>query len=676
MTEVPGSAPVTYQIVTTLSLGAKVGLSGGADRGASGSVSGSASGAVTATYAHVLPEAEAQRYLTALANIRSAPVSGLYRELDILGTAVRDGDETAVAMLRGLQAGVVGDPGAAAGLGEGDSITLKTEGKVSGTASLGARGGGGGIGASGGVSTGASMTWTVARRGGKVLLTGLPARESGWSASGTGSVGIGSMGYGEEHKSTASQTYTFALDPSSPDYDSLYRQIMAADGAAGLAAFAKAHPQLVTGAALTVGTGETDTVSAGLGPVGMSITSGSARSTTTATDAKGRTVTEAGSGTGGAALTLGGAAVANYTESGSVTTTVGPDQTAKGDVNTSTSESDWWKTLKGAAEHPWDTVSGLFTGSTKLAQDTDIAGMKLSDADYARISAAAASDAWRKVFTSVRHVRDWNECQARVLAAGGDRRLIGTALADFVAGGDGGERAQMVQQIVRGRGSAVGGARYEWPGEMAAQKAVFESLVDGDPLSAITAAQEAGNYEQAGRLAADAVSKLDTLLAAMRAGEDRFIDAASYGEMLRRIGERRAELVGRSHLVAARVPPPTETTVPTVGQLAAKDEADKAAAKARYDGLMTSLHGFLDMQTRIFGVIQAEQAKKDDWFDKPDVIVIAKKLTELKDKVYPEWESAFAAAGEAAKAAGLPAPTEPVPAWTWWKHLYDMTITY
>jgi Domain of unknown function (DUF4157) len=671
--EVPGSSPVAYQIVTTISLGAKLGVSGGADRGASGSVSGSASGAVTATYAHVLPEAEAQRYLTALNNIRSAPVSGLYRELDILGTAVRDGDETAVAMLRGLQAGVLGDPGAAAGLGDGDSVTLKTEGKIGANASVGAKGAGGGIGASGGVSAAASMTWTVARKGDKVLLTGAPARETGWSASGTGSVGIGSMGYGEEHKSSSSQAYTFILDPKNPDYDALYRLILGADGAAGLAAIAKAHPELVAGSALTTGTGETDTVTAGLGPVGLSITSGSARSTTTATGPTGQTVTDTGTGTGGAGLTLGGVNVANYNESGSVTTTTGPDRTAKGDVNTSTSESDWWKTIKGVAEHPWDSVTGLFTGSTKLAQDTDVAGMKLSDADYARISAAAASDAWRKVFTSVRHIADWNQCQARVLAAGGDRRQIGAALADFVAGG-GSERAQMVQQIVRGRGSAVGGARYEWPGDLAAQKSVFESLVDGDPLAAITAAQEAGNYEQAGRLAADAVSKLDTLVAAMRAGEDKFADTASYGEMLRRIGERRAELVGRSHLVAAHVPAPTETTVPTPEQAAAKDEAGTAAAKARYDGLMTSLRGFLDMQTRIFGIIQAEQAKKDNWFDRPDVILMAKKLTELKDKVYPEWENAFQAAVSAAKEAGLPAPTEPVPAWNWWQRLHDMLV--
>ncbi len=671
--EVPGSAPTAYQIVTTISLGAKLGMSGGVDRAGSGSVSGSASGAVTATYVHLLPEAEAQRYLTALNNIRAAPVGGLYRELDILGTAVKDGDEAAVAMLRGLSAGVLDDPRAAAGLGEGDSFTLKTEGKVGANASVGARGGGGGIGASGGVSAGASMTWTLARRGGKVVLTGAPASETGWNASGTGSVGIGSMGYGEEHKSSSSPTYTFVLDPNAPEYDGLYRQIMAANGAAGLAAIATAHPELVSGSAMTVGHGETDTTSAGLGPFGMSLTSGTNRSTTTATGPKGETFTETGSGTGGASFTLGGVTAASYSEGESITTTVGPDKTAKGDVNTSTSESDWWKTIKDVAEHPLASVTGLFTGTTKLAQDTDVAGMKLSDADYARIAAAAETDAWRKVFTSVRHIADWNQCQARVIAAKGDRKLIATALADFVAG-DSSERAMMVQQIVRGRGSAIGGARYEWPGELAAQKAVFESLVDGDPLSEITTAQEAGNYDQAGRLAAAAVSKLDALVAAMRANEDKFLDAASFGEMLRRVGERRAELVGRSHLVAAHVPPPTETTVPTEAQVAAKEEAEKAAAKARYDGLMTSLRGFLDMQTRIFGVIQAEQAKADDWFDKPDVIVIAKKLTELKDKVYPEWDSVFQAALQAAKEAGLPAPTEPVPARGWWQHLNDITM--
>ncbi len=232
----------------------------------------------------------------------------------------------------------------------------------------------------------------------------------------------------------------------------------------------------------------------------------------------------------------------------------------------------------------------------------------------------------------------------------------------------------MVRLVVRGRGSADGGAKYEWPGELSAQKSVYAALVDGDPLAAVDAAQQAGDYDKAGTLATADVAKLDALIAAMQAQEDKFRDGAAFGEMLQAATERRAELVGRSHLIAGKLPPPTETTVPTPEQAQARDEADRAAAKARFDGLMTTLHGYLDMQTRIFGEVQAEQAKADDWFDKPDVIVIFRKLNDLKNNVYPAWWKAFEAATDAASDAGVTAPSEPKPAEEWWKHLESITV--
>jgi hypothetical protein len=48
-------------------------------------------------------------------------------------------------------------------------------------------------------------------------------------------------------------------------------------------------------------------------------------------------------------------------------------------------------------------------------------------------------------------------------------------------------------------------------------------------------------------------------------------------------------------------------------------------------------------------------------------------MTELKDKVYPEWDSAFTAAVDAAKAAGLTPPTGPAPDRQQWQH-YQKTI--
>jgi Domain of unknown function (DUF4157) len=678
--QVPGG-PGTYQIVLTISLGAKLGTSGSAKQGSdvtrSGSVSGTASGSITATYVHVLPEAEAQKYLSTLQDITTGAATDRYHELRILQVAATEGDDTAIGMLRGLAAGV-GDPGAAAALSDGDSVTLATEGRLGASASAGASGGGRGVSVGGGVSAGASMTWTAARKGDAVILTGTPASDTGWNASATGTYGIGSMGYGEDHKSSSSRSWTFRLNPAAPDYDALYRQIIGASGAAELAAVAAAHPELVSASSVTTGTSETDTTTAGLGPLGLTITDGSARSTTTATDAAHQvTTTETGTATGGIGLTFGGVTAGNYNESGSISTTVAAGNVATGDLNASTSESDWTATLKKVAEHPWDSIKGVFTGDTKVAQDTDIAGMKLSDADYTRIALTAYDrKAWDAAYVDagalVRGLDDWHACRSRIVGAQADFKVLAAALADFVAGGT--DRAAVVRLVVRGAGSAEGGSKYEWPGELSGQKSVYGALVDGDPFGAIDAAQQAGNYDQAGKLAADDVAKLDGLIAAMQAHEDKFRDGTAYGEMLQNATERRAELVGRSHLIAGKVPPATETTVPTPAQAQAKDEADRAAAKARYDGLMTTLHGYLDMQTRIFGEVQAEQAKTDDWFDKPDVIVIFRKLNDLKNNVYPAWWKAFEAATEAAADAGVTAPTEPKPAEEWWKHLESISV--
>jgi hypothetical protein len=579
-------------------------------------------------------------------------------------------------MLRGLSAGV-GDPGAAAALADGDSVTLTTEGRLGASASAGASGGGKGIGVSGGVSAGASMTWTAARKGGAVLLTGTPASDTGWNASGTGTVGIGSMGYGEDHKSSSSSTYKFMLDPAAPDYDALYRQIIGASGGAELSSIAAAHPELVTGTSVTTGTGETDTTTAGIGPFGLSITDGSTRSTTTATDARHQlTTTETGTATGGAGLTVGGVTAGSYTETGAISTTVAPGNVATGDVSRSTSETDWSTTLKKVAEHPWDSIKGIFTGDTKLAQDSDIAGMKLSDADYTRIALTAYDRrAWDQAYIDagalIRGIEDWRACRSRIVHAQADFKVLAAALADFVAGGS--DRAAVVRLVVRGLGSADGGSKYEWPGEIAAQKSVYAALVDGDPLAAIDAAQQAGNYDQAGKLAADDVTKLDALIAAMQAHEDKFRDGAAYGEMLQQATERRAELIGRSHLIAGKVPPAAETTVPTPEQAQARNDADKAAAKAHFDGLMTTLHGYLDMQTRTFGEVQADQAKASNWFDRPDTIATLHKLNDLKNNVYPAWWKAFEAATQAAADAGVTAPTEPKPAEDQWKHLESAT---
>lgn len=663
--EVPNT-PGTYQIALTISLGANLGASTSISRGSDvkGSLSVSASGAVTAQYVHVLPEAEVQRYLAALRDIRSAPLSGTYHELGILRTAVTDGEQTAIGMLRGVQAGMLGDPAAAARLAEGDSVTITEAARGGADLSAGARG----ASLGGGVSAATSLAWTVARVGGKVLLTGTPASETGWKASGSAPLGAASMGYGTEHKNSSSHTFRFVLDPGDARYATLFRQIVGSAGQAELAAVAAAHPELVDARSATTGTDTSGKVTAGLGPLSLLFSDTHTRTSTTDADRLGQlTVTEAGTGGGGVELGFGGVPLLQYSETGAVITKVGPGDVAEGDVSTSTSESDWAATWSALAEHPLDTIKGLFTGSTKLAQDTDVVGMTLSDADYARIAITAGnSSAWTQALLDagasvLNDLQDWRACRSRIVAAR-DGKQVAAALADFVQGG-GSRRATVVRVVVRGPGSAQGGSRYEWPSELASQRSMYESLVTGDPLGPIDAAQNAGDYEKAGRLAVEAKTKLDALVEAMEAHESAFLDGAAFGEMLNAVAARRAELVGRARLGADRVPP---------GEVHAA--ATAAQAQAHLDGLLASLQGFQRVQTRVFAEVRAEQAKVDDWFDKPDVVFIFRKLNELKNSVYPIWWNTLEEAADAAKAAGQGAPGTPKPDLDTWKLLNSITV--
>jgi hypothetical protein len=153
--------------------------------------------------------------------------------------------------------------------------------------------------------------------------------------------------------------------------------------------------------------------------------------------------------------------------------------------------------------------------------------------------------------------------------------------------------------------------------------------------------------------------------------------------MLRRLGERRAEVTRELTRLSPKAPPAPQFpdyNVPTADQMkAAQDQAtdrqaEKAAAVAKLQTLRSALDGLLAEQTRVFGIVQAEQAKVDSWFSKPDVIEIAQQLTKLQRTVYPQWDATLAQAREAAAAAGEPADKLPVPARSWWQHLNDVTF--
>ncbi|HET9516615.1 MAG TPA: DUF4157 domain-containing protein [Actinoplanes sp.] len=663
VTERP-DAPGSYQIVLTISLGGQAGVSGSADRGMKGSLSGSASGKVSMQYAHLLTEAEAARYLAALHDVQSHPVGAAFPELAILGTAVTKGDEAAIAMVGGVQSSLLGDPSAAAGLPEGDSITVAASAEVGGDLSAGVKK----FGVSAGGTVGTGLEWTVTRSDGQVVLAAKFADDKSGKLGATGSVGLVSGGFDTTGSSSRSQTFRFRLNPSDPEYAAHYAQIIGSAGMPELKALAQAHPELVDGTATTSGSKGSNKFSAGIGPLLLGITDTESRTSSTATDRAGRqSFVEAGSGGGGIDLSLGGIPLVQHSGTGAITTTVKDGRFDNGDVSTTTSNSDWTATLKALVDVPVKGLWSLLTGDAKITQDVDVAGMKLTEADFLRIAATARDrSGWTQALLDgrgsvINDLKQWNACGSRIASATAPKE-IAAALADFIQGGSS-RRASVVQAVVRGRGSAQGGSRYEWPSELANHREAYTTLVEGDPLAAIDAAQQAGQFDKAGRLALDAVTKLDAVAAAMKLNQAAFVDESAYGEMLEAVVTRRAELTGRAHLAAKQVP---------LGPVDA--DTARAQAQARLDGLMIALNGYQDMQTRVFGEVKAEQAKADEWFDKPDVVFIFTTLNDLKDKVYPLWWDAFEEAGEAAKAAGRPAPEQPKPDVIGWKQLERITL--
>jgi hypothetical protein len=671
-----GYAPPQFTIVTTISLGARLGTSGSAARGpASGSVTGSASGTVTATFKHVLAEADAKAYLAGLENPVGAP-KGRHRELAILAAAVTDGDSAAIAMLNGAGAVVLGDLSAAAELPEGDSASLLAEGGLEGGVSVGGRSGGGasfGANVGGGVT--GSVQWSVTKKAGKVILTATPASGQRWSVGATAGYGVASMGLSHEEGDEVVTSFTFTFDPARSGHAALYQRVTGTGDPAVLASIAAQHPELRPARTVSTTHKETDGTTMSAAGVTLGITQGSSRTSERATDAGGKTtVTETGTGTGGMTLSAGDVPY-SYSETATMTTTV-DDNKATGDVSVGTSETDLGTTAQQFVDNPIASAVGLFTGGTKVAQKTDTLGLELADEDYARIAATAGAggSAWDKVLTSPRDIEDWHACRARIRAAGEDRAQIAAALADFVAG-DSSRRGTMVQHIVRPLGTAEGGQRYEWPGSLSAEKGVYDALVVGDPLAAITALARGGDQTGAVGKAATTLTALAELSRSLQANHDKFSDGAAYASMLRRIAEREAAITREARRIERGLPASTDVNSSSQEEQDAAEDVRRAEANATFDRLRQALDGLLATQGRLFGQVQGEQAKKDNWFDKPDVVVIAHKLNELRDAVYPEWDRTLTEARTAGAAAGVPTDGLPVPARPFWQTLYNITFS-
>jgi hypothetical protein len=684
VTPVTGADPPKYQITSTLNLGARVSLGASRSPEQGGNAAASASGGaqVTAVFTHVMEEPEAKQYLNTIAAGGGAS-SGASREIAILQALKKEGPAAAQAMYLGTQAAVAGDPNAAKAMKDGDSTEVDTQ--AGGDVKLSAGGKDDGMGAGVNVTAGATKGFTlkVGKEGDRVVITATPRVETTYGGGVDFSAGAAGGGAGASHKDFSSQSVTFSLNPNAPDYASVHKQITTATDIETLRGIARAHPDLVKGQSVTAGSTDSTNVKANVGPVNVGIGQSATTSTTSSVGPDNKvTTTHAGSNTGGMSIGLGekGPKIAT-SETQAANVTVNPDGTASGDISATQTDTSFNPSgvIDKAKANPIGTAVGVVTGGTPLTKDqTDTTGMKLSDGDINNIMAAATyPKGWDKHVVSNLDRKDWISLRHKIVAAGSDKNAVARAIAQFV-GASGGERAQALERVVRPLGTADGGAAYEWPGELSAQKAEFSALVDSDPLTIPRANEKSGNAQGALNGTHSVIKRLDDLSKALNGKADLFSDRAKLGEMQSRITARRTAASNYaaqlSRAIQAAAGP---TTVPTADEVAAQQKADADAARSRakdeYDRHIGDCKNFEREQAKQFGIVQAELAKKDAIFSKPDQIVMMKALNKLRDTVYPSWDEVVKKAKEAAVRAGLDpwAVCGPlVPAREWWQKLH------
>ncbi|MFI5042478.1 MAG: hypothetical protein ACHQNA_11645, partial [Acidimicrobiales bacterium] len=359
----------------------------------------------------------------------------------------------------------------------------------------------------------------------------------------------------------------------------------------------------------------------------------------------------------------------NYGEQDTVTLAGGPGNQGYGDVNTKTNETSFGKSArdlqKGATDAPVRTAAGAVTGGTPLlAQQDEVVGMKLNDADFNRLTAAASSSkAWTRGFLdSGSQVNQSHAAalrlQRRVQEANGDRAAIAKAFAEYAKDND--HAAKFVQELVRPSGETEGGRRYDWPAEYVGEQSVYESLVLGDPGAEADTLANSGQTPAAVQKLQDSITQLGKVADTVNTNRDRFSDKAAVSEMLRSMRRRQRDLSTKIRQLqpaalpqAAKVDPanhdPAKTTTATTdtGAAATTPPPVQEDTKAAPDPATVSrdtdqLRGYIkdcqtnraDEQAR-FATIDAEY---HHWYRGPSASTILPMLTDIHDRLYPQWE--------------------------------------
>ncbi len=689
--ELKDKDPVQYQLVLTVNCSAKFGLSGSAEKeseakdSASVSASGNVSAGATATFVHTLSADEAKEYLADLSAAAGGASSGKHPEIAIVATIKRDGVDAARAALQSLR-GTLGSADGAKGIPEGDSVELGATGKAEGKLGVGTKSGGAfGGSIEAGASTSGSIKIRLSKKAGKIILFLEVAGESGWSAGGSASYGVASMGGGYAETAGKGQSVAFTLDPSSGQYNDQYRDISAAMTVDDVKNLMAKYPGLVGVHTESESAGDTTTVKAGVAGVNLEMASGAKRDKSVTTDEKGqKTHTFTGTNTLGGSVSVAGLKHAS-SKAESITVTVGPDNTAQGDTSITTKETDIGQSVSNLGKAITSDPIGLVTGGAKIAAEkTDVQGMKLSDDDFAAIAARAEDPkVWQKPLRSPRHIADWEACRKRIAAAGGDRVKIAAAISDFV-GTEGHGRQEMVEGIVRRPYTGAGGVRYEWPDGLAGNKEAFDSLVMSDPVASSRSLAKDGKTKEALDDVNAQIAKLDKVQKALEDNRGKFEDPTALAEMISALAAPATALRSQHRTLTRALTPPVPgkppppppipegvAYVPTAEQVAAQQEELKNRGHDEYEAAIRNCAEYKKNETTIMVELDKEY---DHWYRKADIVFVVTRVNKLKE-MYVTWEQKIKMAHDLAAKWGFPSPSLMIPDRGKYDHYYKKSTS-
>ncbi len=559
-----GTDPTQYELRGTLTLDASVSGGGGYEykkddaTTGSASVGANASAKVVATFGQKLDAAGVARWKEQLAQAEAGNGSGGH-PFNLIATGVREGWSQARRVYDGMKSG----EGVTKTLQDGESRGLSLEARGGANVDASAKGGGGSFGAGAGYDKGRVVEGNVRRDGDTTTTERKVTDDDALSGNVKGGMGVASMSIGGKLTSKKGTGYTFKVPDDYPDAAAVRLEAEQLVTQEELDDFARRHPKLVSGKAVTDGSGKDLDVGLGVGPGSATLTAGGSQESERGEeyDKDGNVIATTEKHTGeshiGGKLALGPLAIGSNSKEqvvASVRTDKNGNQSAQADVSDTDTESgyDLDGTITNISKLGDKTVENLTGKSPILAKKdkTEVAGFFLDDSDFQTIIDKAKDPAkWSKGFSRVANMEDWNTLRSEINAAGGDKNLVAAALKRWGGGGEHGRNKNLEELL--GVHSGGGGDRYEFPDGAGDLKPLYLKLVVGSPMDEVEKLLFGGHVADAAQLATALADQCWKLLTDLQNKRGEFDNANVYGEMVTRAGKREGELRVRGSVLAA-----------------------------------------------------------------------------------------------------------------------------